>query len=79
MAVNGISFSVRQSEVFCMLKANSAGKTTTVEILEGLRSADYGQISVLNIDVAKTSTKSSRRLASSFRRYSYSHCLKLMK
>ena len=61
-AVNDISFSIRQSEVFGMLGPNGAGKTTTVEILEGLRSADSGQISVLGMDVAKTSDKIKQKI-----------------
>jgi len=61
-AVNDISFSIRQSEVFGMLGPNGAGKTTTVEILEGLRSADSGQVSVLGMDVAKTSDKIKQKI-----------------
>ena len=61
-AVNDISFSVRQSEVFGMLGPNGAGKTTTVEILEGLRPADSGQVSVLGMDVAKTSDKIKQKI-----------------
>ena len=33
-AVDGISFSVAEGEVFALLGPNGAGKTTTVEILE---------------------------------------------
>ena len=36
-AVDGISFSVDEGEVFSLLGPNGAGKTTTIEILEGLR------------------------------------------
>ena len=61
-AVNGISFSVKQSEVFGMLGPNGAGKTTTVEILEGLRPADSGQISLLGMDVARTSDKIKQKI-----------------
>jgi ABC-2 type transport system ATP-binding protein len=50
-AVDGISFSVHQGEVFGMLGPNGAGKTTTVEIIEGLRVADRGQVTVLGMDV----------------------------
>ena len=46
-AVNNVSFSIMQSEVFGMLGPNDASKTTTVEILEGLRSVDSGQVCVL--------------------------------
>src|SRR5258707_5887558 len=39
-AVRGVSFSVDEGEVFGLLGPNGSGKTTTVEILEGLRNPD---------------------------------------
>jgi ABC-2 type transport system ATP-binding protein len=51
-AVQGISFSVAEGEVFAMLGPNGAGKTTTVEILEGFRRRDSGNVSVLGYDPA---------------------------
>ncbi len=56
-AVDGISFSVQQGEVFGMLGPNGAGKTTTVEIVEGLRVADSGAVTVLGMDVRKEAGK----------------------
>jgi ABC-2 type transport system ATP-binding protein len=41
-AVDGVSFSVEQGEVYSLLGPNGAGKTTTIEILEGLRQKDSG-------------------------------------
>ena len=41
-AVRGISFEIREGEVFGLLGPNGAGKTTTVEILEGYRNRDGG-------------------------------------
>ena len=41
-AVDGISFTVNNGEVFALLGPNGAGKTTTIEILEGLRERDGG-------------------------------------
>jgi ABC-2 type transport system ATP-binding protein len=52
VAVDGIDFDVAGGEIFGLLGPNGAGKTTTVEILEGLRSPDGGQATVLGVDVA---------------------------
>ena len=49
-ALRGISFEVTEGEVFGLLGPNGAGKTTTVEILEGYRSRDGGEASVLGHD-----------------------------
>ncbi|HEY6112525.1 MAG TPA: ABC transporter ATP-binding protein [Gaiellaceae bacterium] len=49
-AVRGVSFEVREGEVFGLLGPNGAGKTTTVEILEGYRARDSGTASVLGHD-----------------------------
>ncbi len=49
-AVDQISFSVKQGEVFSLLGPNGAGKTTTIEILEGLRERDGGDARVLGFD-----------------------------
>ena len=49
-AVDDITFTVNQGEVFGLLGPNGAGKTTTIEILEGLRKRDEGKVSVLGID-----------------------------
>ncbi len=42
VAVDGISFSVRQGEIFGILGPNGAGKTTTLEMLEGLKGITGG-------------------------------------
>jgi len=49
-AVRGVDFEIEQGEVFGLLGPNGAGKTTTVEILEGYRSRDAGEVSVLGHD-----------------------------
>ncbi|MFD7026860.1 ABC transporter ATP-binding protein [Streptomyces sp. NPDC059917] len=49
-AVDGISFSVEEGEVFGILGANGAGKTTLVECVEGLRVPDSGTIEVAGFD-----------------------------
>ena len=52
-AVAGVDFDVAPGEIFGLLGPNCAGKTTTVEILEGLRAPDDGEVTVLGIDVAR--------------------------
>lgn len=49
-AVRGVSFSVREGEIFALLGTNGAGKTSTVELLEGLARPSGGQVRVLGFD-----------------------------
>ena len=50
VAVEDVSFEVREGEIFGMVGPNGAGKTTTIECLEGLRKPDRGAIRVLGLD-----------------------------
>ena len=50
VAVDDVSFDVRQGEIFGLIGPNGAGKTTTMECVEGLRTPDRGTISVLSLD-----------------------------
>ncbi len=50
VAVEEVSFEVREGEIFGMVGPNGAGKTTTIECLEGLRKPDQGMIRVLGLD-----------------------------
>ncbi|NJQ03575.1 ABC transporter ATP-binding protein [Streptomyces zingiberis] len=49
-AVRGLSFSVARGEVFALLGTNGAGKTSTVEVLEGLAPPTGGRVRVLGHD-----------------------------
>jgi ABC-2 type transport system ATP-binding protein len=55
-ALRGISFEIREGEVFSLLGPNGAGKTTTIEILEGYRDRDGGDVSVLGVEPAHASS-----------------------
>ena len=50
VAVDDVSFEVRDGEIFGLIGPNGAGKTTTMECVEGLRRPDRGTISVLGLD-----------------------------
>jgi ABC-2 type transport system ATP-binding protein len=50
VAVDDVSFSVAEGEIFGILGPNGAGKTTTVECVIGLRFPDAGAIRVMGLD-----------------------------
>lgn len=50
IAVDDVTFDVREGEVFGLLGPNGAGKTTTMEMVEGLRTPDRGEISIDGLD-----------------------------
>ncbi|MCP9209247.1 ABC transporter ATP-binding protein [Streptomyces sp. NEAU-Y11] len=49
-AVRGVSFEVARGELFALLGTNGAGKTSTVELLEGLAAPTGGAVRVLGHD-----------------------------
>ena len=49
-AVRGVSFSVRRGELFALLGTNGAGKTSLLEVVEGLAPAASGTVRVLGRD-----------------------------
>jgi ABC-2 type transport system ATP-binding protein len=49
-AVRGISFEVRPGEVFALLGVNGAGKTSALEVLEGLAAPSGGIVQILGHD-----------------------------
>src|SRR5687768_15383814 len=52
-ALDGFDLEIRRGEVFALLGPNGAGKTTAVEILEGYRRRDAGDVHVLGLDPAR--------------------------
>lgn len=49
LAVDDVSFSIQEGEIFGIIGPNGAGKTTTVECISGLRVPDSGSISVYGL------------------------------
>ena len=62
VAVDDISLTVEEGEIFGIIGPNGAGKTTTVECVEGLRRADHGSISVLGLDPVADRAELTQRL-----------------
>jgi len=55
-ALDGVSFAVREGEVFALLGPNGAGKSTTVRALVTLTTPDSGSASVAGHDVLREQT-----------------------
>ena len=51
--VDGLSFDVRKGEVFALLGHNGAGKSTTIDLILGLKAPESGTATVLGMDAAK--------------------------
>jgi ABC-2 type transport system ATP-binding protein len=61
-AVKNISFSVRRGEIFGLLGANGAGKSTTFRMLCGLLPSSSGTLSVAGVDLLTASAKARARI-----------------
>ena len=62
VAVDDVSFTVNQGEIFGIVGPNGAGKTTTIESIIGLRKPDRGHISVLGLDPQRDPQKLGNRI-----------------
>jgi ABC-2 type transport system ATP-binding protein len=62
VAVDGVSFTVGQGEIFGLVGPNGAGKTSIVETLAGLRRPDAGTVRVLGHDPANERRELAQRI-----------------
>jgi len=69
-AVDGVSFSVDEGEIFGFLGANGAGKSTTIRMLCGLLTPSSGTATVLGIDVARDPEAVKRHIGYMSQRFS---------
>ena len=53
-AVDGVSLTIPTGQIFGLLGPNSAGKTTLIECVEGIRSPDSGAVTVLGLVHARS-------------------------
>ncbi len=56
-AVDGISFSVREGELFAFLGVNGAGKSTTINIISGILAKDGGTVKICGYNVETDADK----------------------
>ncbi|RMG08926.1 MAG: ABC transporter ATP-binding protein [Planctomycetota bacterium] len=73
-AVKGIDFTVRRGEIFGLLGANGAGKSTTFRMLCGLLPASSGRLTVAGYDLRRAAATARGRLGTMAQRFSlYEH------
>ena len=56
-AVNDLSLAVKEGEILCLLGANGAGKSTTINILLNFTDPSYGTAKINGLDVVKNPIK----------------------
>ena len=61
-AVDGISFNVKEGEIFGFLGPNGAGKSTTIRMLCGILEPTSGSGTVAGLDISKDSEKIKERI-----------------
>lgn len=61
-AVDDVSFTIAEGEVFGILGPNGAGKTTTLECIEGIQEPTAGEVRVLGWDVRRERERIKERI-----------------
>jgi ABC-2 type transport system ATP-binding protein len=70
VAVKGLDFEVRRGEIFGLLGANGAGKSTTFRMLCGLLPASAGKVRVAGLDMRRSAPRARGRLGYMAQRFS---------
>lgn len=70
-AVNNVSISIKNGEVFGLLGANGTGKSTTIECVLGTKKFDSGSISILGMHPQKQRKKLYQKVGVQFQESSY--------
>ena len=59
-AVNNLTMTVNNGEIFGFLGPNGAGKTTTIKLITGILNADSGDIRINGLDIRKNTIEAKR-------------------
>lgn len=76
-AVDNLSFQVKKGEVFGLLGANGAGKSTTIECVLGTRKMDCGEVSILEMNPIKEREKVFEKVGVQFQEAKYQELVKV--
>ncbi|GAA0719333.1 ABC transporter ATP-binding protein [Clostridium malenominatum] len=69
--VKDVSLTVKKGEVFGLLGANGAGKSTTIECILGTKNFDYGQVSILDMNPQKERKQLFQKVGVQFQESNY--------
>ena len=61
-AVDDVSFFINKKEIFGIIGANGAGKTTAIECMAGMKAFNGGKIDILGLDVVKNGARLKNRI-----------------
>ena len=76
-AIENINISICRGEVFGLLGANGAGKSTAIECILGTKKQDRGTISILEMDPGKDRKKLFERVGVQFQEANYQDKIKV--
>lgn len=77
IAVDNLSFCVKKGEVFGLLGANGAGKSSSIECILGTKKMDSGEISILGMNPQKERTKVYEKVGVQFQESKYQNLIKV--
>src|SRR4051812_47402005 len=75
-AVRGVSFEVRDGEIFGLLGPNGAGKTSTLECVIGLRRPDGGVVEVCGLNIYEQPREIKERIGAVLQATALQHKIK---
>ncbi|MBU5484434.1 ABC transporter ATP-binding protein [Clostridium sp. MSJ-11] len=78
LAVDNLSFSVKEGEFFGLLGHNGAGKSTTIDCILGLKSFENGKVRILDMDPIKNRKKLFERVGVQLQQSSYQDRIKVL-
>lgn len=75
--VDDLSFTVKRGEVFGLLGHNGAGKSTTIEMILGLKKPDAGELSILGMEAAKHRKEVFEKVGVQFQTSAYQEAIRV--
>ena len=75
--INNLSFEVNKGEVFALLGHNGAGKSTTIDLILGLKSPDEGNTTILGMNAAKHRKKVFEKVGVQLQHTEYKNMMKV--